>query len=397
MHQYLLGYKMTYYYHPRFLWLTKDSARLNILMHVLHVCSTVFILLTCVFIYHNPYLILVGIPFFFAGTGWLILDSSLGLSIPFRNLWIFDRARRASRLLFSGTVLLMMLAILLIPGEIEYRSWTVLLLIITLVALLVDGLIERIEEERVMRQGFTSTDGFWKINVKNESVERIYSLSIGDKIAPIQPDEVRLAYRITRKASSSDLRMLERIVRRICFRRVGFKRGQWTILPTGMPRIFIMYKGDLESRHFIADREVSWIIENPLNDPERILEHAQNVEGRKSLLRKETLNHKNVFYAGNFAVINLGDIVVQVDLHDSKVYRANTRDDWGEERERFVCIVPIVEKVVGVGRVLMSKDRLEPTLSEMNWQDAVILSKILNIAQETSPAFDLVSHTRTFK
>jgi hypothetical protein len=395
--QYLVGSRMTYYYPPRFLWLTKDSARLNILMHILHVCSTVLILLTCILIYRNPYLILIGTPFFLSGTGWLILDSSLGLSIPFRNLWIFDKVRRASRLLFSGTTLLTILIILLLPQKIEYRSWIILLLMVSLTSVLFDGLMEWIEEGEVIKQGFTSDDGFWKINVKNESTGRSYSLSVGEKIAPIQPQEVRLAYRISRKASSSDLRMLERIVRRICFRRVGFTRRQWTILPTAMPRIYIMYKGDHESRYFIADRDLSWIIQNPLNNPERILEYAQKVESRVSLLKKETSNLKNVFYAGNFAVIDLGDITVQIDLHDSKVYRTYAQDDWGEERELFICIVPIVEKAIGVGKVLMKTNRSKPTLSEMNWKDAVILSKIMNIAQEASPAIDLVSRTRTFK
>jgi hypothetical protein len=366
-------------------------------MHILHTCSIVLVLLTCVVIYRNPYLILVGTPFFLTGTGWLILDSSLGLWIPFRNLWIFDKVRRSSRLLFSGTALLMIVVILLLPGELEYRFWVVLLLMIPLASLLVGGTIERIEEERVMRQGFTSSDGFWNVNVKDESTGKLYFLSIGDKIASIQPEEARLAYRTTRKASSSDLRMLERIVRKICFRRSGFTRGQWTILPAAIPRIFIMYKGDHESSYFIADRDVSWIIENPLNKPECILEHAQKVKSRISLLRKETSNLKNVFYAGNFAVIDLGDITVQVNLHDGKVYRVYAYDDWGEERERFVCIVPIVEKAVSVGRVLMKTDRSKPILSEMNWQDAVILSKILNIAQEAYPTFDLVSHTRPFK
>lgn len=388
---------MTYYYPPRLLWLIKDSTRLNILMHILHVCSTVLILITCVLIYRNPYLILVGTPFFLTGTGWLILDSSLGLSIPFRNLWVFDKVRKASRLLVSATALLTIIIISLLPEEIEYSFWIVLLLVVSLASLLLDSMIERIEEERIMRQGFTSRDGFWKVNVKNVSAGKLYFLSIGEKTASIQPEEVKLAYRITRKASRSDLRMLERIVRRICFRRVGFTRGQWTILPTAMPRIFIMYKGDHESSYFIADRDVSWIIKNPLNKPERILEHAQRVKSRISLLKKETSNLKNVFYAGNFAVIDLEDITVQVDLHDSKVYRAYAHDDWGEERERFICIVPIVEKAISVGRVLMKTDRSKPTLSEMNWQDAVILSKVLNIAQEASPAFDLVSHTRTFK
>ncbi len=151
-----------------------------------------------------------------------------------------------------------------------------------------------------------------------------------------------------------------------------------------------MYKGDHESSYLIADRDVSWIAENPINQPEYVLEQSKKLESRISLLKRETSSLQNVFFAGNYAVIEIGRTTVQIDLHNGKVYRIHAHDEWGEERENYVCIRPIFEGEKNVGRVILGSNTTGPLLSVMSWDDASILSKILNIAQGVSPANDLI-------
>jgi hypothetical protein len=357
---------------------------------ILDLGPVLFLLAISSLLYRIPYLILSFTPLLVGGAFWILLESSLGFSLPLRNLWLLDNARRGSRIFFLGTILLTTVIVSTLPEATASRICATLFLPILLVCFLFHTTQEKIAENKALKQGFASKDGHWRICVENEPKEGTYFISFGEKRTSIQPEEAALIYRLARRTSGTDQRVLERVLWSIHLRRFGFKRGPWTILPTSRPRIYIMYKGDHESSYMIADRDVSWIAENHINQPEHVLEQAKKLKRRISLLRRETLSLRNVFYAGNYAVIEVDNITVQIDLHNGKVYRIHARDEWGEERENYICIRPLFEGRKNTGRVILGADTRVPMLSVMGWDEAVILSKILSIAQEVSPANDLI-------
>ncbi|UCD72797.1 MAG: hypothetical protein JSW01_04920 [Candidatus Bathyarchaeota archaeon] len=265
-----------------------------------------------------------------------------------------------------------------------------ILLAIPLSYLFLDYFREKIGEEEVMRQGFSSTEGYWHITPKNEEDQIVFFLSVDGSGSQIQPEEARLTYRIARRTSNSDLRRLTHILGNIILRRSGFKRNNWTILPTPRSKVYLMCKGDYESNHFISDRDVSWILSNSKNEPEHILKQLEGIRNRISFLKEETRYLQNIFYAGNHAIIQVKDTTIQVDLHNGRVYRTNRYDEWGEDREKYVCLVPAVKEKIDVGRILLKTGQSELQLSAMEWDDAVILSKILNIAREESNIINLI-------
>jgi len=86
---------------------------------------------------------------------------------------------------------------------------------------------------------------------------------------------------------------------------------------------------------------------------------------------------------------------ILIDLHNGSVYRTNRYGEWGEERE-IRMLSPGSQETGKRTKSYSGIGSLEPRLSTMEWDDAVVLSKIFNILREESGIIGVIFRRKAY-
>ena len=239
---------------------------------------------------------------------------------------------------------------------------------------------KRIQISRVRNRGYTFSDPRWKIEVNRVGNEKKYYLTQQGCRASLSQSEVPILYELGELNHRGKSRNLFNLLRKVHALRASFRKDEWKIIPSGQPGVYTMYRADLADLVTISKRDASWLVRYSMNKPEELLLRTQQIALRLSAYRNITRDLKNVTYAGNDAVISTTNGLVYVDLHDGKVYKEK---DWSGLDLRFVCIIPRPNQLIGDGNPVVQYGSQGRSVYSLEWEDAVILSKIFNISRET--------------
>jgi len=241
---------------------------------------------------------------------------------------------------------------------------------------------KRIQIGRVRDRGYTFSDTGWKIEVNRVGKEKKYYLTQQGSRAGLSQSEIPILYELVELNRKGKSRNLFNLLRKVHALRASFRKDEWTVIPSSQPGVYAMYRADLADLVTISKRDASWLVRYSLNKPEELLIRTQQIASRLRAYRNITRNLKNVTYAGNDAVISTTNGLVYVDLHDGKVYKEK---NWSGLDLRFICIIPRPNQLIGDGNPVVQYGSQERSVYSLEWEDAVILSKIFNISRETLP------------
>jgi hypothetical protein len=239
------------------------------------------------------------------------------------------------------------------------------------------------EEHEKMTRGYKSLNGKWQIDVQEKDDYTLRHLTVDETPVPISRREAKLLIHLSRYAERKRLLNFKFLVKRFHSLMTGFQIGNWTVHPSTEPGIHLLYRKDLESILSISKRDAFWLLLSPRNSPERLIRRIKKIEPRREALRGLTYYLKNVTYTGTNAVIHTPYGEIYVEIEDGRVFRDIDWDmwDWEMKEGGFVCIIPKFPEEKSY--LLSSKQSPRDNEEVIDQRDAIILSKILNIANDT--------------
>lgn len=322
---------------------------------------------------------------FLAAFGILVLFFDYPGDLPSvrGNIRVRERYERLSKNIFYFLVVLTGYWI----GLENFGTLASLMLIAT-VSLLVFGKVflyalGKWEEHEKMTQGYISSNGKWDIDVQEKDGYTIRHLTIDETPVPISKREAKLLIHLSRYAEKKRLLNFKFLVRRFHSLITGFQIGNWTVSPSTESGIHMLYKKDLEGILSISKRDAFWLLLSTRNTPERLIRRIRKIEPRREDLRRLTYHLKNVTYAGTNAVIHTPYGEIYVEIEEGQVFRDIDWDmwDWEMKEGGFVCIMPKFPEEKSY--LLSSKQTSRDNEQVIDQRDAIILSKIINIANNT--------------
>ena len=171
---------------------------------------------------------------------------------------------------------------------------------------------------------------------------------------------------------------------------LSHRRGDWTVDLSTEPGTYLLYKKNLENIITISKRDAFWLLLSPRNTPEILIHKIKKIMPRRESLQDITCHLKNVTFAGTNAIIHTSRGEIYVEIDNGRVFRDTDWDiwDWEMKEGGFVCIIPRFPRekdfyYYSRGSPLRSKISLDQS-------DAIVLSKILNIANETTAIKELL-------
>ncbi len=326
---------------------------------------------------------------------WIPFLATFGLLVMFfdypgdlpsvrSNIRLRERYERLSKNIFY--VLVVLTGYLIGLTNLESAASLTLLAIVSLLAfgnisLFVYG---KWEEGEMIREGYSPSYGGWRIEVQKQEEDFGHYLNVDGTPALISEREARLLIRLSRYAEKKMLLNYKFLVRRYHSLKTGFQVGDWTVRPSAEPGICLLYDRDLGRIMSISNRDAFWLLLSRRHTAERLIHRIIQVARRQEALKKMTRHLRNVTYAGTNAVIHTPHGEVYVEIETGRVFRDLDWDmwDWEMREGGFVCIIP--KSPEERGYLLSSKQSFREDEKTMNPQDATVLSKILNIANDTA-------------
>ncbi|UCD72709.1 MAG: hypothetical protein JSW01_04435 [Candidatus Bathyarchaeota archaeon] len=250
--------------------------------------------------------------------------------------------------------------------------------------------LEGFEERNELSQGYSPKNGMWRVEVQKKNGITFYYLNLDETPVPISKREAKLLIHLSKYSEKKKLLNFKFLVRRLHSLKTGFQRGDWTVDPSAEPGTYTLYKKNLENIITISKRDAFWLLLSPRNTPEILIQKIRNMMPRRKPLQDITCHLKNVTFAGTNAVIHTSRGEIYVEIDNGRVFRDTDWDiwDWEMKEGGFVCIIPKFPREKDF--YYYSRDSPIRRKISIDQPDAIVLSKILNIANETTAIKNLL-------